>query len=93
MRISSLASDEIRAEGLGTRLALFSVLDKVNPCFRDLLKTLDSVSSDLHRQEIGATKHSAPITSQEHEELFWKKVFLDCLHQRYSNVLFSFMLV
>ena len=26
--------------------APFSVLDKTNPCFRDLLKTLDSVSSD-----------------------------------------------
>ena len=52
------------------------MLDKTNPCFRDLLKTLDSVSSDLHRQGVGATKHSAPIISQEHEELFWKKGLL-----------------
>ena len=56
--------------------APFSVLDKTNPCFRDLLKTLDSVSSDLHRQGVRATKHSAPIISQEHEELFWKKGLL-----------------
>lgn len=57
--------------------APFSVLDKTNPCFCDLLKTLDFVSSDLYRQGVGATKHSAPIISQEHKEWLWKKGLLE----------------
>ena len=36
--------------------APFSVLDKADHRFRDLLKTLDSLSSDLHRQDVGSSQ-------------------------------------
>ena len=53
-----------------------AILDKGNPVFRELLLTLDTVTSGLLRQGIGATRKSAPIISREHEMLFWEK----CLH-------------
>ena len=56
--------------------APFSVLDKSDPRFRDLLKTLDSVSSELHRQGIGATKQSAKVIDPVHEDIFWQKSLL-----------------
>lgn len=54
----------------------FSVLDKTDHRFRDLLKTLDSVSSDLHRQGVGASRNSAPVIDQKDEDLFWEKGLL-----------------
>ena len=36
--------------------ATFSMLDKGDPAFRELLLTLDTVTSSLHRQGIGATR-------------------------------------
>ena len=53
--------------------APFSVLDKNDARFRDLQKTLDSLSSELHRQGLGATHNSAKVIDPVHEELFWKK--------------------
>ena len=53
--------------------APFSVLDKTDPRFHDLLKTLDSVSSELHRNGIGATKQSAKVIEPAHEDIFWQK--------------------
>ena len=53
--------------------APFSVLDKNDARFRDLQKTLDSLSSKLHRQGLGATRNSAKVIDPVHEELFWKK--------------------
>lgn len=44
-----------------------------NPAFRELLLTLITIMSNLHRQGVGATKNSAAIISTEHEMLFWKK--------------------
>jgi hypothetical protein len=56
--------------------ATFSDLDKRKLCFRELLLTLDSVTSGLHRQGIGATWKSVPIISREHKMLFWEKGLL-----------------
>ena len=56
--------------------APFSVLDKSNPNFRDLLKTLDSVSSNLHRDGIGVYKDSANVITADHEQLFWDRGLL-----------------
>ena len=58
--------------------APFSVLDKGDARFRDVLKTLDSLSSDMHRQGIGATKNSAKVIEYEHEDIFWQKSLLGC---------------
>ena len=61
---------------LQSNKAPFSILNKKDPLFRDLMKTLDTVSSDLHRQGIGATKNSAPVITIEHENMFWAKQLL-----------------
>ena len=53
--------------------APFSALDKSDHRFRDLLKTLDSLSSELHSQGIGATKNSAEVIDPKHEDIFWEK--------------------
>ena len=49
--------------------APFSILDKSDHRFRDLLKTLDSLSSELHSQGIGATKNSAEVIDPKHEDI------------------------
>ena len=41
--------------------APFSVFDKKDPQFRDLMRTLDTVSSELHREGIGAQHKSASV--------------------------------
>ncbi len=56
--------------------APFSILDKSNPQFRELLLTLDSVTSELYRDGVGVSKKSAAAVSFEHEELFWEKKIL-----------------
>lgn len=56
--------------------APFSVVDKNDHRFRDLLKTLDSLSSDLHRQGVGAIKHSAKVIDPNHEDVFWREGLL-----------------
>ena len=61
---------------LQSNKAPFSVLDKSDHRFRDLLKTLDSLSSELHRQGIGATKNSAKVIDPKHEDVFWQKSLL-----------------
>ena len=71
---------------LQSNKAPFSVLDKSDLRFRDLLKTLDSISSELHRQGVGATKHSAEVIDPKHEDIFWEKSLLGYstpkVHQR-----------
>ena len=54
----------------------FSVLDRSNVHFRELLNTLDTLSSQLHKDGVGVTRHSAPVITPEHEELFWEKGLL-----------------
>ena len=53
--------------------APFSVLDKADHRFRELFKTLDSLSTDLHRQGVGAVKQSAKVID---EGVFWRKGLL-----------------
>ena len=50
--------------------APFSVVDKSDHRFQDLLKTLDSLSSKLHRQGVGAVKQSAKVIDPKHEDIF-----------------------
>ena len=56
--------------------APFSVVDKGDPRFRPLLKTLDSLSSELHRSGVGVAKNSAKVIESDHESLFWEKGLL-----------------
>ena len=53
----------------------FSILNKADPAFRELLLTLDSITSNLHQQGVGATKNSALVISREHENM-WDKGLL-----------------
>ena len=53
--------------------APFSVLDKSDSRFRDLLRTLDSVTYKLHKDGVGVVKHSARVITVEHEDVFWEK--------------------
>ena len=50
--------------------APFSVLDKADPCFRVLIKTLDTLTSELHRQGVGVTRNSAKVIEASHEDYF-----------------------
>ena len=54
----------------------FLLLDRSDDRFRELHLTLDSVSSDLHRQGVGAVRKSAAVISSEDEDLFWEKGLL-----------------
>ena len=67
--------------------APFSILNKNDPQFHDLMKTLDTVSSSLHKDGVGASKHSAPIIDPTHEDLFWERGLLGFLHPRYYSTL------
>ena len=60
----------------------FSVLDKSDLRFRELLNTLDVVSSALHKEGIGSKKKSAGIIDVEHENMFWEKKLLGYLSPR-----------
>ena len=61
---------------LQSNQAPFSVLDKGDYRFRNLLKTLDSLSSELHSAGIGASKNSAKVIEVEDENMFWQKGIL-----------------
>ena len=56
--------------------APFSVLDKSDARFRDLLHTLDTLTCKLHKEGLGAVKNSAKVISREHEDKFWEKDLL-----------------
>ena len=62
--------------------ATFSILDKGDPAVRELLLTLDTVTSSLHRQGIGAARKSAPIMSCEHENMLWDKALFGYDHPK-----------
>ena len=59
--------------------------------FRDLLKTLDSLSSELHRQGIGATKNSAKVIDPKHDDVFWQKSLLVFPPPRFCSIQFFSM--
>ena len=56
--------------------APFSVFDKKDPQFRDLMRTLDSVSSELHCEGIGAQCKSASVITYEDENALWERGLL-----------------
>ncbi len=56
--------------------APFSIMNKEDPLFRDLFLTLDSVTSGLHREGVGATKNSATAITYDHQRIFWEKKLL-----------------
>ena len=64
---------------LQSNQAPFSVVDKGDPRFRPFLKTLNSLSSELHRSGVGVIKNSAKVIEIEHERLFWEKGLLGML--------------
>ncbi len=51
----------------------FSVLDKGDPRFRELLESMDFLGSELHKQGIGAVKKSAAVIDPKHEDLWWEQ--------------------
>ena len=53
--------------------APFSIYDKRDLRFRDLMKTMDSVSSELHRQGIGAQRKHASVITQDDETMLWEQ--------------------
>ena len=53
--------------------APFSIFNKEDPVFHNLMLTMDSLSSDLHSKGIGAQQRSAEIITIEDEDLFWAK--------------------
>ena len=52
--------------------APFSILDKGDSRFRPLLNTMDTISSDLHREGIGAERKSAGVITPEDEDKMWE---------------------
>lgn len=73
--------------------APFSVLDKSDGRFRPLLKTLNTLSCELHREGIGASKNSAKVVGSEHEKLFWEKNLLGYSTPKVLSALYSCMYV
>ena len=56
--------------------APFSVFNKENPVFRELMLTMDLLSSDLHSKGIGAQRKNAEIIMHEDEDVLWAKGIL-----------------
>jgi len=52
--------------------APFSIFDNQHPEFRELCKTLDVVSSSLHKEGIGADPKKAPVIVVDDEDRFWE---------------------
>ena len=75
-RITLPSIDRAVARELQRNGALFSVLDKSDGRFQPLLKTLDSLSCELHKAGIGAIKQSAKVIDEGHEIVFWEKHLL-----------------
>ena len=59
--------------GMQSQKAPFLLLDRSDTRFRELHLTLNSVSSDLHCQGVGATCKSATVISVEDDACFWEK--------------------
>ena len=56
--------------------ALFSVFDKKDPQFHDLMRTLASVSSELHCEGIGAQHKCSSVITYKDENMLWEKGLL-----------------
>ena len=53
--------------------APFSVFNKKDVRFYDLMLTMDLVSSELHKQGIGAQCKHASVITHEHEAMLWEQ--------------------
>lgn len=51
----------------------YSVFDKKDLRFCDLMHTLDTISSDLHRQGIGAQRKHASVITLDDENVLWEQ--------------------
>ena len=60
----------------------FPCWTKETQLFHELLLTMDTVTSSLHRQGIGAARKSAPIMSCEHENMLWDKALFGYDHPK-----------
>ena len=54
----------------------FSVFNKKDPQFGDLMRTLDSVSSELHWEVVGSQCKYSSVISYEDEDVLWEKGLL-----------------
>ena len=54
-------------------MALFSVFIKKDVQFCDLMQTMDSVYSNLHKQRIGAQHKHVSISTHEHKAMLWEQ--------------------
>lgn len=54
----------------------FSIFNKEDRRFGELLRTLDTITSSLHRKGVGSVRNAAPVISFEHEDMFWSKGLL-----------------
>ena len=54
------------------------MFDKEDSRFHDLLNTVDSVSSELHRKGVGSQQKQSSVITREDENL-WDKVILGSL--------------
>lgn len=51
----------------------FSIFNKNDLRFRDLMLTLDSISSELHRQGVGAQRKHAGVITHDDENMLWEQ--------------------
>ena len=71
--------------------APFSIFNKEDPAFRNLMLTMDSLSSDLLSKGIGAQRRNAEIT-HEVEDLLWAKGVLGSgSPQRFQHTVFFYI--
>ena len=68
----------------------FSVFDKKNLQFRDLMHTLNSVSSELHCEGIGAQHKSASLIIYEDENVLWERELLRDDTPRVQHTMFFY---
>ena len=76
---------------LQSNQAPFSVVDKCDSQFSPLLKTLDSLSSELHHSGVGVAKNSAKVIEVERENCSGKKACWGFRHQKFYSAQCSFM--
>ena len=66
--------------------APFSVFNKKDVQFCDLMQTMDSVYSNLHKQRIGAQHKHVSISTHEHKAMLWEQESLEIHHIECYNI-------
>jgi len=67
----------------------FCVLSKDDARFQPFLKTLDSLSSELHSNGIGVVQNSAEVIELEHKMVFWSIGIFNSKNFALYSVFFS----